>query len=156
MRGLGGLIVLLLLVYAVAAIGGGFTAPAVRDWYPSLIKPSFSPPSWVFGPVWTVLYTLMAIAAWLVLRHAQKRQLQGPMILFGIQLVLNMAWSILFFGLRRPDLGMADIVALWMAILGTIVAFWRVKASAGALLLPYLLWVSFAAALNFELWRLNN
>lgn len=156
MRGAAGLVVLLLVVYAVAAIGSGFTTPAVREWYPSLIKPSFSPPNWVFGPVWTALYTMMAVAAWLVLRSAEKRQLQVPMVLFGVQLALNLAWSILFFGLRRPDLGMVDIVLLWLAILATTLTFWRIKPIAGALLIPYLLWVSFAAALNFELWRLNG
>ncbi|MHB8994390.1 MAG: TspO/MBR family protein [Armatimonadota bacterium] len=156
MRGAAGLVVLLLVVYAVAGIGSSFTAPAVREWYPSLIKPSFSPPSWVFGPVWTVLYAMMAVSAWLLIRRGEKRQLKLPMVLFGVQLALNLAWSILFFGLRRPDLGMVDIILLWLAILATMLAFWRIKPLAGALLIPYLLWVSFAAVLNFELWRLNG
>ncbi len=129
MRGAAGLVVLLAIVYAVAGIGGSVTGPAVREWYPSLVRPSFTPPSWLFGPVWTILYTLMAVAAWIVLRNAEKRQSKVPMILFGVQLALNLTWSVLFFGLRRPDLGMADIVLLWLAIAATMLSFWRVRAA---------------------------
>lgn len=155
MRNVIALVVSLAIVYAVAAGGAMFTGAGVREWYPTLAKPSFTPPSWLFGPVWTLLYTLMAIAAWLVWRRAGQAHVALPLALFAVQLVLNFAWSWLFFGLRRPDLGLADIVLLWVAILGTMIAFWRVSTVAGVLFIPYLLWVSLATALNYSLWKLN-
>jgi tryptophan-rich sensory protein len=139
--------------FALAGPGGWATATGVRDWYPSLLKPAWNPPSWVFGPVWTVLYAMMAVAAWLVWR---RDGWSGALAWFAVQLTLNAAWSPLFFGLHRIDLALIDITFLWVAIAGTVVAFWKVSPGAGWLLVPYLAWVSFATALNFALWRLNR
>ncbi|MCX8090813.1 MAG: tryptophan-rich sensory protein [Verrucomicrobiae bacterium] len=136
-----------------AATFGGFFSPG--EWYASLQKPSWTPPPWVFGPVWTVLYTMMAVAAWLVWRQGGFAAQRRPLGLFVIQLALNASWTPLFFGLRRPDLAFAEIVLLWVAIAATLAAFRRVSVTAAWLLVPYLAWVSFAAALNFALWRLN-
>jgi len=138
--------------FGVAALGGLFTAPAVRAWYPALAKPSWTPPSWLFGPVWTVLYAMMAVAAWLVWKRAGWN---SALLLFAVQLALNGLWSPVFFGLHRPDWGFAVIVALWLAIAGTAAAFWKTSMPAGVLFLPYLAWVSYATVLNFALWRLN-
>jgi translocator protein len=140
--------------YAAAVIGGVATARSVTEWYPTIAKPEWTPPSWLFGPVWTVLYAMMAVAAWLVWRKAGW---SGPALkVFALQLILNAAWSILFFGMRDPFAGLLDIVALWIAIVVTTVLFFRVSKVAGALMAPYLLWVSFATALNFAIWRLNG
>lgn len=161
MRSILALILFLLACFGVAAFGAQFTP---GEWYAGLEKPPWNPPAWVFGPVWTVLYAMMAVAGWLVWRSpeppagarggwpAGRRAALGA---FAVQLALNGAWSWLFFGLHRPALAFAEIVALWLAILVTTILFWRVRATAGALLLPYLAWVTFAAALNLELWRLN-
>jgi tryptophan-rich sensory protein len=142
----------LVVAFGAAALGGATTAGSVRDWYPTIAKPSWNPPGWVFGPVWTVLYALMAVAAWLVWRRAGWC---GALAWWTVQLALNAAWSPLFFGLHRIDLALVDIVALWAAIVGTTVAFWKVSPLAGGLFVPYLAWVSFAAVLNFTIWRLN-
>jgi tryptophan-rich sensory protein len=139
----------LLLCFGAAAIGGFFPPGA---WYASLDKPSWNPPSWIFGPVWTLLYILMAVAAWLVWR---ERGWTGVLLLFLLQLALNAAWSPLFFGLKRPLWGLVDIVALWLAIGATVIGFARVRPLAALLLAPYWAWVTFAAVLNFELWRRN-
>jgi tryptophan-rich sensory protein len=145
----------LALCFGVAALGGWWTAEGVGTWYRTLRKPSWNPPNWVFGPVWTALYTMMAVAAWLVWRRRHEARVGPALALFAVQLALNLAWSGLFFAMRRPDLGAIDIAALWAAILATTVAFARVRPVAGALLVPYLLWVSYAGALNVALWRLN-
>jgi len=121
-------------------------------WYDSLRRPAFTPPGWLFGPVWTVLYFLMALAAWLVWRKAGFGR---PVAIFAVQLALNACWTVLFFGLRRPDLAFAEIVILWAAIVATMVTFARVCRPAAWLLAPYLAWVSFAAVLNAAFWRLN-
>jgi len=145
-----GLIVFLLLCYVAAFIGAQFTTPAVQsEWYAQLYRPSWSPPNWVFGPVWTLLYTLMAIAAWLVWRKRGVRGVWLPLLLFFVQLALNVLWSVIFFGLRLPDIAAGEIVLLWLAILATIIAFWRVTPVAGWLMVPYLLWVTYASTLNF-------
>jgi tryptophan-rich sensory protein len=141
---------------AVAASGAIFTAGSVRDWYPMLHKPSWTPPSRLFGPVWTILYLMMAIAAWLVWRRRGFVSVHSPLVLFAFQLALNAAWSPLFFGLKNPSAGLLDIVPLWAAILATIVAFWKISPAAGALLVPYWLWVGFATALNFAIWKMNR
>lgn len=140
------------LCLAVAALGGFATFQSVAEWYPTLNKPSWTPPSWLFGPVWTLLYIMMAVAAWLVWRAGEAR---AAMILFGAQLLLNLAWSFLFFGARSPVLGLIDIVALWLAIAATIFAFAMRSRLAAFLMLPYLCWVSFATALNASIWMLN-
>jgi benzodiazapine receptor len=150
-----GLIGFLLVSFGAAGIGGLFTSSGLGDWYDSLRKPPWTPPDAVFGPVWTVLYAAMGVAAWLVWRRAGWRGARVALGLFGVQLVLNAAWSGLFFGLRRPDLAAIEIVVLWVAILATILAFARVSRTAAGLMVPYLLWVTFASALNLAIWRLN-
>jgi tryptophan-rich sensory protein len=168
MRSTLALILFLLACFGVAAFGAQFTP---GEWYVGLEKPSWNPPAWLFGPVWTVLYAMMAVAGWLVWRTgtvagggdsggaagaagAGGRRL--ALGVFALQLVLNGAWSWLFFGLHRPGLAFAEIVALWLAILATTILFWNQRPLAGALLVPYLAWVTFAAALNLELWRLSS
>lgn len=129
------------------------TTPALRWWYAGLSKPRWTPPNWLFGPVWTILFIAMAIAAWLAWRKVDLTT--APMQLFLLQLLLNVTWSALFFRLRSPGLAFAEIVMLWFAILATSIEFWKVVPAASWLLLPYLIWVSYAAALNFSIWRLN-
>jgi translocator protein len=137
------------------AVGGGagyFTAQAVVDWYPTLNKPAFNPPSWIFGPVWTALYIMMAVAAWAVWLKGNSR---NALILFFIQLALNFIWSFLFFAMKSPALALIDIVAMWIMILATLITFWKITKPAGWLLVPYLAWVSFATVLNASIWWLN-
>lgn len=144
-----------IVISFVPALAGGRSMPG--EWYQALRKPSFNPPAWVFGPVWTLLYASMGVAAWMVWRAAGNwRAASLPLSVFALQLVFNGLWSWLFFGLHRPDLALLDILALWLAILGTIVVFWQKSPAAGALLFPYLAWVSFAAILNAALWHLNR
>ena len=143
-----------LTCFLAAGLGSLFTAASVGSWYAGLAKPGWNPPAWVFGPVWTALYAMMAVAGWLVWRRG------GPgawtaLQLFAVQLVLNVGWSAVFFGLQMPGLAFAEILALWIAIAATLRTSWRVSRPAGILLVPYLLWVSFAAVLNFAIWRLN-
>lgn len=140
---------LLLASAVVSALGGIVTATSVKTWYQTLVKPAFTPPNAVFAPVWTALFLTMAVAAWLAWRRG------AALLPHWVQLTLNLGWSVLFFGLRRPDLALLDLAALWLAILWAMIVFWRATAVAGALMLPYLAWVSFAAALNLEVWRLN-
>ena len=137
---------------AAGALGAAVTAPAIPGWYAGLAKPSFNPPNWLFAPVWTALYILMAIAAWLVWRRGNART---PLMLFALQLVLNSIWSLLFFDRHRIDLALIDIVLLLGTIVVTALAFRRRSAIAALLLMPYLAWVSFATVLNFAIWRLN-
>lgn len=151
------LMAFLALCFAVAGIGSLFSTPAVRSaWFSELAKPAWNPPNWLFGPVWTLLYILMAIAAWLVWRERGWAGAALPLSVFFIQLAINLAWSLIFFGAHRIGLAFADIVLLWLAILTTILLFWRISPLAGGLLLPYLLWVSFAGALNFAIWQMNQ
>jgi tryptophan-rich sensory protein len=124
-------------------------------WYASLAKPAWNPPDAIFAPMWTALYVLMAVAAWLVWRRAGFAGAGTALALFVIQLVLNALWSYLFFGLNRLDIAFLEIVILWLAILLVLVLFWREDWRAGALMIPYLVWVGFASCLNFALWRLN-
>ncbi len=125
------------------------------EWYASLRRPSWNPPGWVFGPVWTALYAMMALAAWLVWKRGGFIQQRTALRLFLLQLALNAAWTPLFFGLHWPSVAFAEIVLLWLAIAATLAAFRRASRPAAWLLVPYLAWVSFAAFLNFTLWRLN-
>jgi translocator protein len=143
----------LALSFAAAAVGGFFLP---GEWYAGLQKPSWNPPNWIFGPVWTALYTIMAIAAWLIWKRGGFAGQHVALSLFLAQLLFNALWSPLFFGLRQPALAFADILLLWLTLLGTVAAFWKVRPLAGALLVPYLAWVTFASALNFALWRLNR
>jgi tryptophan-rich sensory protein len=143
----------LALSFAAAAMGGFFLP---GEWYARLQKPTWNPPNWIFAPVWTALYTAMAIAAWLVWKRGGFAGQRVALPLFLAQLLCNATWSPLFFGLRHLALAFLDIVLLWLALLGTVVAFWKARPLAGALLVPYLAWVTFASALNFALWRLNR
>jgi benzodiazapine receptor len=137
-------------------IGSIFTTPAIPIWYAGLNKPSFNPPNWVFAPVWTALFLMMGIALYLMLRRwTEKQGVTVALMAFTAQLVFNIGWSILFFGLKSPLAGFIWIIALWLAILITLIAFWRVTKAGAVLLMPYIIWVSFAAVLNFFLWRLN-
>ena len=140
------------VTFAAAWAGSRFMPGA---WYAALAKPSWNPPNAIFAPVWSVLYGLMAVAAWLVWRRAGFSGAGAALGLFAVQLILNALWSYLFFGRHQPGLAFGDIVVLWVAILSVVLLFWRVDRVAGALLLPYLAWVGFAAYLNFTLWRLN-
>jgi benzodiazapine receptor len=141
----------------VGGLSGFATARGVESWYPTLIKPSFTPPSWVFGPVWTLLYLMMGVAAFLVWQQGLNAPgVKSALIAFLTQLFLNGLWSILFFGLRMPGLALLEMIVLWVSIGVTVVLFWRVSAIAGMLLLPYEAWVSFAAVLNGSLWYLNR
>ena len=125
------------------------------EWYARLNKPAWNPPSWIFGPVWSALYTTMAVAAWLVWKRGGFAAQRPALTLFLGQLALNAAWTPLFFGLHRPDLAFADIVLLWLAIALTLRSFSKVHRGAAWLLVPYIAWVSFATVLNGTLWRMN-
>lgn len=141
------------LCLAVGGVAGFATMGGVTGWYQTLTKPSFNPPNWLFGPVWTVLYVLMAVAAWLVWR---KVGLGAPaMIFFFLQLLLNFAWSFIFFRAHATGWALADITVLWITIVATMVAFVQIDTAAAWLLAPYLAWVSFASLLNASIWRLN-
>jgi translocator protein len=148
-----GLVGWIVISFAAAWIGSRFMPGA---WYESLAKPSWNPPNAIFGPVWSVLYVLMGVAAWLVWRKAGFSGASTALVLFIVQLALNALWSYLFFGLHRPDIAFFDIVALWVVILVVTVLFWRVDRIAGGLMVPYVVWVTFASYLNFVLWRLNR
>lgn len=148
-----GAIVALALTFAAGYIGSRFT---VGEWYAALSKPSWNPPNWIFGPVWSLLYILMAISAWIVWREKGIAGAIFPLSIFLLQLMLNAAWSWLFFGLHRPSWAFAEIAVLWLAILANTILFWRIKTIAGMLLVPYLAWVTFAAVLNYTLMRLNT
>lgn len=149
-----GLVGWLAVSFAASAVGAIASIEA-RSFYGQLVQPAWSPPPWLFGPVWTVLYALMAIAAWLVWRIGGFRTNRIALALFLLQLALNALWSWIFFAWHRGALAFAEILLLWALIAATLVAFWRVRPLAGSLLIPYLAWVSFAAALNFALWQLN-
>ena len=142
-----------IVLVAGAASFGALFSPG--DWYAGLVKPSFNPPNWIFGPVWTALYFMMAVAAWLVWRRRDTQPVTLALAVYLAQLALNALWSWLFFGLHAMGAAFLDICLLWLLILATLVLFWRVHRWAGALLAPYLAWVGFAAVLNFALWQLN-
>jgi translocator protein len=137
-------------------IGSAFTTPAIPTWYAALVKPPLNPPSWVFGPVWTLLYILMGIALYLIwVRGWDRKDVQVATAIFGVQLALNVIWSYLFFGLQSPFLALIEIVLLWVAIFMTIWTFYRVSVPAALLLVPYIIWVTFAAYLNYGIYLLN-
>lgn len=137
-------------------IGSVFTAPAIQGWYASLVRPEFSPPNWVFGPVWTTLYALMGIAAFLIWKKGlERRDVKIALGIFLVQLALNALWSIIFFGLRSPGGAFIEIIFLWLAIVAAIIAFLKISKAAAWLLAPYILWVSFAAYLNYAIYSLN-
>lgn len=144
------------LCQCAGLIGSVFTRSGIRTWYVALEKPVLNPPSWVFGPVWTILYALMGVAAFLVWRYGwEKKEVKQGMAIFGVQLILNAVWSILFFGAQNPLAALVNIILLLCAIVLTMAFFFRVSKPATYLLIPYLLWVSFATYLNWSIYRLN-
>lgn len=150
--GLGGFVALCL---AISAIGGWVTADSVGTWYRTLHKPDFNPPDWVFAPVWTLLYLMIALAGWRIWRRVGFSGARAGMVAYSAQLALNLAWSFLFFGGRMIGIALAEIVLLLVSIGFNAVLFWRIDRLAGWLLVPYAAWVAFACVLNFALWRLN-
>ena len=143
------------LCLGVGGLGGAVTAESVTTWYTTLNKPTFNPPNWIFGPVWTALYILMGIAAWRVWRAADRDTARGPLAVFALQLAVNLGWSVAFFGLRNPGLAVIVILALDLLVLATALMFRRIDRLAAWLLVPYLAWISFATVLNTTIWRIN-
>lgn len=150
----GGSIAWLAICFIAAAIGAVASVQA-GTFYLSLSRPTWAPPASVFGPVWTALYALMAIAAWLVWREGGYSNARAALNLFVAQLALNAVWSWLFFAWHLGGAAFVDILLLWALLVATLISFWRIRPLAGALLVPYLLWVSFAAVLNYAVWKLN-
>ena len=156
------LIIAIVVSELAGIIGSVFTSPSIAGWYATLVRPALNPPAWVFGPVWTILFALMGIAAFLVWSSyakatdgQEKRNIKMALVLFGMQLILNTLWSIIFFGLHSPGGAFVEIIFLWLAILATIIAFAKISRPTIWLLLPYILWVSFAGYLNYSIWMLN-
>lgn len=152
-----------ILVFVATCLSVGFlsgmaTRSSVTTWFPNINKPFFNPPSWVFGPVWSLLYTMMGVAAGLVWNRIdfEREAVKRALLFFGIQLALNALWSVLFFGFKNPFLAFIEIILLWLLIYETLVQFRKVDKIAGYLLIPYLLWVSFATILNASIWWLNR
>jgi len=139
----------------LAAMAGALASTQTAQDYARLAQPSWAPPSWVFGPVWSVLYFTMAVAAWLVWSRTGWEGFAGPLALYVLQLALNGMWTWLFFGRHRPDAALIDMGLLWLAVAATGAAFWKVMPLAGMLFIPYLAWISFAALLNFSIWKSN-
>ena len=151
------LMISLAICFAAEGLGGLFTAQSVGTWYLTLQKPAFTPPGWLFGPVWTLLYLMMGIALYLIWKRAGAgAEGRGALMLFALQLLLNVAWSAVFFGRQSPLGGLLIIVALWLTLALTIWRFRQISTLAAGLLVPYLAWISFAAVLNFAIWRLNS
>ncbi|MBU2109958.1 tryptophan-rich sensory protein [Patescibacteria group bacterium] len=150
------LIIAIVVSELAGVVGSVFTVSAIPTWYAGLVKPTLNPPSWLFGPVWITLYFLMGIAAFLVWRKGfERRDVKMALGIFGVQLFLNAIWSIIFFGLHNPFWAFIEIIVLWLAIVWTIVVFYRISKPAAYLLLPYILWVSFAGYLNYSIWMIN-
>ena len=151
------LVSLIIFCECAGMVSGLLSRSGWGTWYAALRKPVFMPPGWLFGPVWVALYALMSIAAWQAYVHAPSRRFVAVgLALFAVQLALNVAWSPLFFGLHKPGWALVDCVAMWLAIIATMVCFWQASRGACLLMVPYLLWVSFAAVLNAAVWRLNR
>src|ERR1035437_4072310 len=149
------LLFIILICEGVGLLGTIFTIPSIQGWYMTLQKAPFNPPSWIFGPVWTALYFIMAVALFLVLQKKLKKQRNFLIILFSVQLILNFFWSVIFFGLHLPLAAFIEIIFLWISIALLIVDFWKYSKTAAILLFPYLLWVSFASILNLSVALLN-
>lgn len=150
------LVISIIICQFAGFIGSFFTNPSIPTWYATLEKPPFTPPNWLFAPVWITLFLLMGISAFLVWRKGLKElRIKTALSIFFIQLILNTLWSVIFFGFRAPLAGLIEIAVLWIAILLTILNFFKISKTAGILLIPYILWVSLAAVLNFSIWRLN-
>ena len=151
-----GLVVSIALCFFAAGIGGWATAGSVdSEWFVTLNKPSWNPPNWLFGPVWSALYLMMGIAAWLVWMRSEPGKSMFALGWFGFHLMLNVLWSVLFFGLQQPGWSAVEIVLLWCSIVVSIVLFYRHSRLAAGLLVPYLMWVTFASYLNYTIWSLN-
>lgn len=142
------------LLVAVVASAGAMFKPG--DWYEALAKPPWTPPNWVFPVAWTLLYLMIAIAGWQIWREAGFGGACLAFLLYFVQLVLNAAWSWMFFGLHRVDLAMIDVTVLWIIVLANTIAFFMVQPGAAILLIPYLIWITYAAALNFAIWQMNS
>ncbi len=150
------LVICIIICQSAGFIGSVFTSPSIPTWYATLKKPSFTPPNWLFAPVWITLFTLMGISAFLVWRKGlDDQQVKKALIIFAVQLIFNTLWSVAFFGLRSPLAGLIVISILWIAILLTILNFFKISMTSGLLLIPYILWVSFAAVLNLSILILN-
>ncbi len=150
------LIIAILICQLAGVVGSIFTISAIPEWYATLVKPGFAPPNWLFGPVWITLYTLMGISLYLVWQKGfKKREDKNALYVFVAQLFLNATWSIVFFGMREIFYGLINIIALWVAIAATIISFYKISRKAAWLLVPYILWVSIAAVLNFYIWWFN-
>ena len=148
--------VFVIIAEVAGATGSIFTASAIPAWYATLNKPTFNPPNFIFAPVWTILYFLMGVSAFLVFEKGfTKKEVRFALLVFALQLILNVLWSFVFFGLKSPSLAFLEIIILWVSILATILAFYKISKPASFLLLPYLLWTTFAAFLNFAILRLN-
>ncbi len=150
------LVAFLAMSYGAAAVGGIATSSSVDTWYQTIAKPAWTPPGSVIGAVWTVLYFLMAVAAWLVYLRSGIRKGAVPLGLWVCQLALNLMWSVLFFGLQSPGAALVELIGLWLLILATLVAFARIRNAAAALIAPYLAWVAFAGVLNATVWYMNR
>ncbi len=150
------LIIAIVVSELAGIIGSVFTTPSIAGWYAGIIKPTLNPPAWVFGPVWTILFALMGIAAFLIWKKGlDRRDVRIALCIFIVQLVLNTLWSVIFFGFHSPAGALVEIVFLWLAIIATIIAFTKISRPAAWLLVPYILWVSFAVYLNYAIWVLN-
>ncbi len=150
------LFVFVTVSFAAPGVSAVLSVSGPGDWYRDLNKPWFNPPNWVFGPVWTLLYCVMGVAAWLVWRKGNTQFLVWPLGLFFLQLVFNALWTPLFFGMHEPGFALLDIIALWLAIAAAMIAFYPVSRVAACLFIPYWLWVSFATVLNTAVWWLNR
>lgn len=149
------LIISLAIPQLAGGLGSFFTIGSVKEWYPVLVKPALNPPAWIFGPVWTTLFLLMGYALFLVWKDENAKNKRLAYSAFGIQMVLNALWSIIFFGLHSPGGALVEVVFLWLAILATIIAFYKISKPAAWLLVPYIAWVSFAMYLNYSIYALN-
>ena len=157
MKTLVNLIAWVIICLAAGLIGSIFTIPSIPTWFAGLNKPPFSPPNWIFSPVWTTLFILMGISAWLVWEKGiSNKEVRSAIMIFAAQLALNMLWSILFFGFKSPLLAFVEIIVLWVLILATILSFYKISKPAAWLLIPYILWVSFASVLNLSIWLINR
>jgi len=150
------LIISIALTALAGFLGSIFTTGSVTTWYPTLVKPSFNPPSWLFGPVWTILYIMIGVSLYLVWASKAKAKIKRKAYwIFGVQIILNSLWSIVFFGMQQPTGAFLVIFLLWISIIYNALVFYRISKSAGYLLVPYFLWVSFASVLNLAIWILN-
>lgn len=149
-------VIFILICFTVQIVGSFWTKETVSTWYPKLIKPAWTPPDWVFGPVWSSLYIMIAVSGWLIYRAQYSHERTVALVFYGAQLALNFIWSFLFFSLRSPTLGLIDISLLCLLILLTIIKAWSVSRLASLLLIPYLAWVMYATTLNAGIWLLND